>query len=158
SLAGARGAAKRVLAPIAFIPVAIAIRSGPTTVVEIACQCDGADLVLPNAALLAWLEQQTGQSTEELFADEQGSDPWREICSIVKQVAQISQIDTPELFLEPAVSAPIEQERAPSETSHPEGSAGAPQSSFLANLRLEPAPRAEEGNAKPTIVPAAVLG
>ena len=72
---GRRTAAKRVLAPLAFIPVALTLRSGPTPTIEIACREGGVDRVTPNPALLSWLEQQTGKPLGELFADERGEDP-----------------------------------------------------------------------------------
>src|SRR5688500_19406345 len=69
---GARGAGgtRRVLAPIAFVPVAVAVGGGAAQTVRLACRGEGMDLVVPNTALLAWLEQQTGKSFEETFQDE----------------------------------------------------------------------------------------
>ena len=43
----------------------------------------GADLVQPNPALQAWIEQQTGVTAEDVFVDDNGEDPWREISEIL---------------------------------------------------------------------------
>lgn len=58
----APGGSKRLLAPIAFIPVKLDMRAGPTPVVAIEGLHDGAQFLVPNEALFAWLERQTGQS------------------------------------------------------------------------------------------------
>ncbi len=83
---------------------------------------------MPNAALLAWLERQTGKPAPELFADEAGADPWREISDIVRHVASALDLPAPEF-----------------------SAAGAP-------LDLVPASRADDPDPKPAIVQAAVLG
>ncbi len=70
---------RRILAPIAFIPTSLAVASGATGSVTLACKGDEIDRVTPNEALLAWLEQQTGKPRPELFSDEEGASPWREI-------------------------------------------------------------------------------
>jgi hypothetical protein len=72
SFAGARQggfATRRVLAPVAFVPVTVSVKRGTTQGVEITCKGEGTDRVTPNTALLAWLEQQTGKAARELFAD-----------------------------------------------------------------------------------------
>src|ERR1700678_3069072 len=58
---GTGGGSRRILAPIAFIPVAVSIKRGSIIGVEIACKGEGVDRVVPNTALLAWLEQHTGK-------------------------------------------------------------------------------------------------
>src|SRR3954468_17396621 len=93
------GSGRRVLAPIAFIPVAVTLSGGATQNVQVACRGDGIDLVVPNNALLAWLEQQTGKPTAaELFVDAQGQDPWREVCELVGHVCNLLDLDVPEVF------------------------------------------------------------
>src|SRR5882724_9533438 len=77
---------RRIIAPIAFIPVALTVRQGPTPTVELSCRGDGVDLVIPNTALLAWLEQQHSKAHTEIFADDQGADPWREISELTQRV------------------------------------------------------------------------
>jgi hypothetical protein len=56
------GGTKRLLAPIAFIPISLELRAGLSPVIAIAGLNDGADFLVPNEALFAWLERQTGQS------------------------------------------------------------------------------------------------
>lgn len=56
------GGSKRLLAPIAFISVSLEMRAGPNLVVAIEGLHDGAQFLVPNEALFAWLERQTGQS------------------------------------------------------------------------------------------------
>ena len=103
--------APRVLAPVALIPVELAVRRGPGTpsVTLKARGGGGADLVLPNPALLAWIEQQGGRDAADLFADETGADPWREIAEIVRFVAGSLRLEAPAVPLgpdTPLVAAP----------------------------------------------------
>src|SRR5262249_30326850 len=60
-LSSAQGGSKRLLAPIAFIPVSLEVRAGVHPVIVIEGLNDGADFLVPNEALFAWLERQTGQ-------------------------------------------------------------------------------------------------
>ena len=60
SLKSAAIGTKRLLAPIAFIPVKLELRAGLNPVVAIGGLHDGADFLVPNEALFAWLECQTG--------------------------------------------------------------------------------------------------
>jgi len=63
------------LAPIAFIPIALALKRGASPTIELTCRGEGVDLVMPNTALLAWLEQQTGKlHAAEIFAFLVGED------------------------------------------------------------------------------------
>src|SRR6185312_3836206 len=89
---GAKGATKRVLAPICFISLTLAARGGPTAAVQMHCHNEGADLVQPNIALLAWLEQQVGKTIGELDCDEAGARPWEEIAEIVRRAAQLLEL------------------------------------------------------------------
>src|SRR5262249_31798433 len=52
------GATKRILAPIAFVPVSMVVRTGRTMGVDLECAGSGIDRVVPNATLLAWVERQ----------------------------------------------------------------------------------------------------
>src|SRR4051794_38018215 len=61
SRSSASTATKRVLAPVAFVPVSVVVKRGASQSVEITCKGEGTDRVMPNTALLAWLEQQTGK-------------------------------------------------------------------------------------------------
>jgi hypothetical protein len=105
---GTSGSSRRVLAPVAFIPVAVTLSGGAAQNVRIACRGDGIDLVTPNNALLAWLEQQTGRpAAPDLFSDQDGEDPWREICELVAHVCTTLDLGVPELFKAPA-DAPVD--------------------------------------------------
>ncbi len=130
------GSKRRILAPIAFIPVDVTVVRGAKPSVSITCRGEGADRIVPNDALLAWLEQQQKAEQEEFFADIEGEQPWREIACLVKHVARAVGVAAPALF------APADGENwAPAR----EGFA------------LKPAPRAEDENA-PAILNSAVLG
>src|SRR5688500_11801533 len=93
--AAAAGLTRRILAPVAFIPVTVTTKRGSVASVEIACRGQGIDLVVPNNALLAWLEQQAGTPAArdarggETFADEGGEDPGREVWELVRQVCRL---------------------------------------------------------------------
>jgi hypothetical protein len=131
SFGGGRGATRRITAPIALLPVNIALRMGVKPGIDLECRGDGVDFVLPNEALLAWIEQQTGVSSEDIFADEEGANPWREIVELVKWVAQRLDLSPPPIFETPEL---------------PE------------SLALEAAPRGDEGSERGVIVNSAVLG
>jgi hypothetical protein len=148
------GATRRIIAPIAFIPVSIIIKSGAAPGVTIACKGEGVDRVTPNTALLAWLEQQTGKPlSNDLFADEEGNDPWREIAELVRTICTAMELPVPELFIPPAPPPP------PSTPSADAPSPALPVSpSPIPRFNLSPAPRAEEADDKPTLLLSAVLG
>jgi len=113
-VAGKQQGSRRVLAPVAFIPVSLTVRAGVGGgAVEIACKADEVDRVAPNEALLAWLEQQTGKAAGELFADEDGASPWREIAGIVRHVSGVLGIQVPECFVGDEAPPTIELVAAP---------------------------------------------
>ena len=127
-------ASRRVLAPIAFIPVTVTVKSGTRPAVELACRGEGVDRVVPNVALLAWLEQQTGEPLPNPFDDEKGEDPWQEISELVRAVAKRVEVAPPDLF---------------SAGTHP----GVPE-----ELALGPTPKADQDDGGPAVVAGAVLG
>lgn len=146
ALKSSPGATKRLLAPIAFIPVSLEMRSGPQPVVGVAGLNDGADFLVPNEALFAWLERQTGQAirpessstipdapsdtssdTEDRSSNPAVHDPWQEVNDLVARIAKLLHL--------------------PSMTFSPES---------LTELRA--APRVDDENGRAEIVPAAVLG
>jgi hypothetical protein len=94
-LIGAGAPNPRVLAPLALIAVDMAVKRGAVQSVSLTPRGDGVDLVIPNYPLLAWLESQTGQAIPELFADEDGQEPYREIGEIIQLVARLLQIESP---------------------------------------------------------------
>ncbi len=85
------GATKRILAPIAFVPVTLTVKSGraPQVVLEVAA---GADRVLPNTALLAWIRQQTGTKAPE-DKEDVGGDPWQTLRELVAHVARVFALE-----------------------------------------------------------------
>ncbi|HWB02691.1 MAG TPA: DUF4011 domain-containing protein, partial [Verrucomicrobiales bacterium] len=64
----------RVLAPLLLLPLELQVRTASRAGVTLQCAGGGADLLVANPALLAWLERQTGKSAGELFTDEDASD------------------------------------------------------------------------------------
>ena len=122
---------RRVLAPLAFVPVTLTVKAGTKQTVELACAADGADRVVPNVALLAWLEQQTGQPVVNPYDDAEGVDPWREVAELVRAVAARVDLPVPAAF-----------------------AAGAPPEA----LTLTPTPGSDADEAGAAIVIGAVLG
>src|SRR5207247_7472300 len=105
------GATKRILGPIAFIPVTLTVRAGRSATVLIEAAGEGADLVQPNTALLAWIEQQTKVRFKDLFADDEGQEPWRELNELVAQVAKAFELPAPALAEgQPLVATPRAEE------------------------------------------------
>lgn len=128
---GTASGTRRVLAPIAYIPILMSVKTGAGACVDVECHADEIDRVFPNEALLAWLEQQTGERFSELFADERGENPWREISECVRAVANKLKVPVPDAFMSDIT---------------PDA------------FNLENAPTAEEAGETPRIVSAAVLG
>lgn len=129
---------RRIIAPVAFVPATLTIKAAATPVVELSCRQEDIDRVIPNAALLAWLQTQADLPDALPFEDEQGQQPWREICALVRIVCDAVSIATPaefELPQPPTAGDPLPQA-----------------------VPLVAAPRVEELHEKPSIVPAAVLG
>jgi hypothetical protein len=104
--------ARRIVAPIALVPVSLVVKAGIQPAVEIACRGEGIDLIEPNTALLTWLESQCGVSADGLYADEEAIDPWREIFELVRFVCTALKLRLPESLAKlheqrpPLVSAP----------------------------------------------------
>ncbi len=86
------GQSRRVLAPIAFIPISLLLKQGRAPGVELSSAGEGIDKVMPNTALLVWLEQMTGKKLKTLFADEAGEDPWREIAELTAAVKEALEL------------------------------------------------------------------
>lgn len=85
---------KSILAPVLLAPINLRVRTGSRQGVSLELSGEGADLVIPNPALLAWIEQQTGENTDDLFADEAGEDPWREIAEVLALVTKATGLKT----------------------------------------------------------------
>lgn len=54
----------RILAPLAFVPVHLLVQTGRRMGLELSCSERGADRVVPNQALFAWIERQSGKRVE----------------------------------------------------------------------------------------------
>lgn len=78
----------RIPAPLAMVPISLTVRTGARTGVTIKAVAEGADRLVPNPALLAWIEKMTGASSDELFADDSGKEPWQELQEILKFVGE----------------------------------------------------------------------
>ncbi|MCP3163469.1 AAA domain-containing protein [Myxococcus qinghaiensis] len=98
---------RRILAPIAFVPVRITVKKGRVTAVELEGAEEGVDRVAPNTALLAWLEQQTGERFGELFTDEEGVDPWREVNELAALVSKALELPAPATFSPETLLVPV---------------------------------------------------
>jgi AAA domain/REase_MTES_1575/Protein of unknown function (DUF4011) len=175
---GSRNSTKRILAPVAFVPITLSLKRGSSPSVELACRGEGVDLVIPNSALLAWLEQQTGNiHADNLYADEEGENPWREICDLVSHVATALKLEIPEEFkssTSTATNAPSPadagsevlrrlgsdaEESGSSEYLRPGVTKSSPQLNVPPNaFQLRPAPRGDDESDSPTILSSAVLG
>ncbi len=167
---GADSGTRRVLAPVALIPVSVSVRHGPASTIQIASRGEGIDRVVPNTGLIAWLERQSGKSASDIFADEAGEDPWREIGSLVHYVCDRLQIKVPELFEKipkraaPSAASKMGEADAAEEPGpdNPISTADQPREQEAkfqaAELKLLSAPRSEETPDAPTILCSAVLG
>ncbi len=70
---------KNLLAPVLLAPVNLRVRQGSRAGLTLEAAGDGSDLVVPNPALLAWIEQQTGENTDAALEADDAEDPWREV-------------------------------------------------------------------------------
>ena len=142
------GEGKRILAPVAFVPVSLVLKGGGTPSVELTSRAGAGDRVRPNAALMAWVEQQTGHAPPAENDDD--ADPWGELRQLVAHVAAALDVADPfpplaaaEPAAEPPGSVEVEVKRV------------TPPIEFV----LVAAPRTDdESDAAAAIVPAAVLG
>ncbi len=91
---GTMGGTRRILAPLAFIPLSLEVNAGRRPHARFRCHGEGVDLVTPNPGLMAWIERETGQTIDELFEDEEGAAPWREIGEIIQLVAKRLEMDS----------------------------------------------------------------
>jgi hypothetical protein len=52
--------------------------------------------VVPNTALVAWIERQTGNKLGELFSDDEGTQPWRELNELMAAICRALELSPPE--------------------------------------------------------------
>jgi hypothetical protein len=81
----ARGSS-RVLAPLLLMPVNLQVRTASRPGVTIECVGEGADMLVANPALIAYLERQTGKTLNDIYLDDDASDPWREVAELLSQI------------------------------------------------------------------------
>lgn len=120
---------RRVLAPIVFIPLTLTVKTGAQQAVEISRR-EGADTIVPNQALLAWLEKETGKSLTDIMTGERGENAWKEILDLVHALAELVEMPVPDA---------LKLDRTPT------------------TVALEPTPKNDE-DTLPIILPSAVLG
>ncbi|MBI1293148.1 DUF4011 domain-containing protein [bacterium] len=84
----------RLVAPLAFIPITLEVATGNRPGVTISSASTGADRVIANVALKTWIERQVGTKYPELFEDEEGSDPLREVTELMAHVAAALAIES----------------------------------------------------------------
>lgn len=91
---GPRGEGRRVLAPVAFIPVSLEVVAGVRSAVTLTSTGLGPEKVVPNPALMAWLEQQTGRSPLTQPEGESEAAPWVELQALTDRVAAALELPT----------------------------------------------------------------
>lgn len=86
---------KRILAPIAFVPLKMTIKATRPATVTLESAAEGEDLIVPNAALLAWVERVTGKDLGELSGEDGNGDPWRTVNDLVTALATALELPAP---------------------------------------------------------------
>jgi len=89
------GLGRRILAPVAFVPVTLAVQEAQPATVELRAFGERSDRVVPNAALLDWVERRTGARLGDLLELEEGASPWRELHQLVAVVARALELAPP---------------------------------------------------------------
>lgn len=97
----------RVLAPLLLMPVNLQVRTGSRAGVTLECVGEGADLLVANPALIAWLERQTGKNLGEIYLDEEANDPWREVTELLGQIQSLLALETPPAFQSETLLEPV---------------------------------------------------
>ncbi|HYF37624.1 MAG TPA: DUF4011 domain-containing protein, partial [Prosthecobacter sp.] len=97
----------RILAPLLLMPVNIQVRTASRPGVTIEAVGEGADLLVANPALIAWLERQTGKLVGEIYLDEEAADPWREVDELLRQINQLLELPTPPEFHADTLVTPV---------------------------------------------------
>lgn len=88
----------RVLAPLLLMPVNLQVRTASRAGVTIECAGEGADLLVANPSLIAWLERQTGKNVGDIYLDDEAADPWREVDELLKQINALLDMPVPAEF------------------------------------------------------------
>jgi hypothetical protein len=107
---------KRILAPICFIPIELAIRTARPQSVTLSCAAEADERVIPNAALIAWIEQTTGKKLGvELEGGDEDVRTWEEIEHVTSVVCEALGLAKPAALTAatPIVATPrSDEERA----------------------------------------------
>nr|WP_309398462.1 AAA domain-containing protein [Cerasicoccus maritimus] len=107
----------RVLAPLAFVPVNLAVRKGANPGATLTVVGEGADLLIPNPALLAWIEKETGHEVPDLFDDETGDAPEKEFAEILEFARKALALKGAEFDFETALQSIPKAEALPDESA-----------------------------------------
>ncbi|MEM6552487.1 MAG: AAA domain-containing protein [Planctomycetota bacterium] len=175
---GTAGGTRRLLAPIALIPVDLTVNTSARPGLTLDTQATGADRLQPNHALLAWIERETGQplpGLPDLPEDDEAEHPWEEVAALLHAVTQA--LDIPFDLDDFLARSPRIESVGPSDEDPESDSSGSnstkPQQGDAASAALEtdqnptpdwsnpplaPCPSTEDLPDTPAIVPAAVLG
>lgn len=95
---GAGKSSSRILAPLLLMHIDLKVRVESRPGITVSCVGEGADLIVANPALLAWMERQTGKSIENLFVDDDGENPWSEIADLQQKIVALADIDAASMF------------------------------------------------------------
>ena len=90
---------RRVLAPLAFIPLTVIVKTSSQLAVEMSRR-EGADTIIPNQALLAWLEKETGKPLGEILTGDNPQGAWGEIVQLVREIANLVELAIPDELAE----------------------------------------------------------
>ncbi len=139
-----REVTRRVLAPIAFLPIELTLTRGANASLKLECYGEGVDRVVPNVALFTWLSRLSGQEDLiRLFEDEAGERPLREIVTLATAACRALNMAVPEFI--PAGHAEKAGEEAP-DLVLPE------------TFKLLPTPNTDELGGDARLLPSAVMG
>ncbi|MEM1212648.1 MAG: DUF4011 domain-containing protein, partial [Planctomycetota bacterium] len=173
---GTAGGTRRLLAPIALIPVDLTVNTSARPGLTLDTQATGADRLQPNHALLAWIERETGQplpGLPDLPEEDEAEHPWEEIAALLEAVTQALDIPfdlnnfldrSPRTESVGPTNEDPEPDQPPDEQTAPQpGDAASPAPSPTpspdwSTPPLLPCPATEDLPDTPAIVPAAVLG
>ncbi|MEZ0390515.1 MAG: AAA domain-containing protein [Verrucomicrobium sp.] len=97
----------RILAPLLLMPVDLQVRTTSRTGITLEAAGEGADLLVANPALIAWLERQSGKSLGEIFLDEEAADPWREVAELLAKVGSMLGLASPPGFTAESLLVPV---------------------------------------------------
>jgi hypothetical protein len=80
------GRSARILAPLAFMPLALQVRGGSRPGITLSLLPRGPGRLVPNEMLIAFLERETGTSLGLDECDDDPDDPWLELHEITRRI------------------------------------------------------------------------